>query len=90
MAPKPWMVFMGLVVAMAGWAVLGAPAGGGGFELIMTGFFAHQGMSESRAFAATLLYRLVAFWLPIAGSLLALLWLRRRHRDVHPRITSGR
>jgi uncharacterized protein (TIRG00374 family) len=82
MPPKPWTVFMGLVVAMTGGAVLGAPAGGGGFELIMTGFFAHQGVGESRAFAATLLYRLLAFWLPVAVSLIVLLWVRRRHRDV--------
>lgn len=82
MAPKPPVVFMGLVVAMAGGAGLGAPAGGGGFELIMAGFFAHRGVSESHAFAVTLLYRLIAFWLPVAGSLLALLWLRRRHHDI--------
>lgn len=81
-APKPGTVFLGLVVAMTGGAVLGAPAGGGGFELIMTGFFAHQGVGESRAFAATLLYRVLAFWLPVAGSLIVLLWVRRRHRDV--------
>src|SRR5262249_53663748 len=80
--PPPWTVFMGLVVAMAGGAVLGAPAGGGGFELIMTGFFARHGVSESRAFAATVLYRLLAFWLPVAGSLVVLLWVRRRGRDV--------
>lgn len=89
-APAPWTVFMGLVVAMAAAAVLGAPAGGGGFELVMTGFFAHQGVSESQAFAATLLYRLLAFWLPVAGSLLVLLWVRRRRRDVRGPATSER
>jgi uncharacterized membrane protein YbhN (UPF0104 family) len=39
-------------------------------------------VGESRAFAATRLYRLLAFWLPVAGSLIVLLWVRRRHRDV--------
>ncbi|HEU4563785.1 MAG TPA: lysylphosphatidylglycerol synthase transmembrane domain-containing protein [Gemmatimonadaceae bacterium] len=81
-APEPSTVFVGLVVSMAGGAVLGAPAGGGGFELIMTGFFVHHGMSASRAFAGTLLYRLLAFWLPVAAGLPLFVWLRRRRGGV--------
>ncbi len=81
-APEPSTVFLGLVVSMAGGGVLGAPAGGGGFELIMTGFFAHHGVGEGRAFAATLLYRLLAFWLPVAAGLPLFVWLRRRRGGV--------
>ncbi len=84
-APPPHVVFMGLVVAMAGMAVVAVPAGGGSFEVIMSAFFATHGLTWGEAIAATILYRVVAFWLPVLATLPALLELRRRVRDVHRR-----
>lgn len=76
-APPVEVVFMGLVVSMAGVAVLTAPGGGGGFEVIMSVFFTSHGLPASDAIAAAVLYRVVAFWLPVAVSLAIVLWLRR-------------
>ncbi len=80
LGPHPWTVLMALVVAMTGGAVLAAPAGGGGFEVIMSAFLTVHGVPEDRAIAVTLLYRLVALWLPVATTLAVLARLRRRRR----------
>lgn len=81
-APPVWTVFMGLVVAMAGGAVVAAPGGGGSFELIMTAFFAAHGVPPERGLAAAVLYRVLAFWLPVTVTVVLLLDLRRRHRAI--------
>lgn len=83
LAPRPWTVLMGLVVAMSGVSFVGVPGGGGGFETIMSAFFASQGVPAAQAIAGAVLYRVVAFWLPVAISLVVLLRLRRRHREIH-------
>jgi hypothetical protein len=83
--PSPDVVFMGLVAAMAGVLAIAAPGGGGGFEVILTAFFAMRGVPPGEAVAATLLYRAVAFWLPIAVSLPAVVALRRRAGDARDR-----
>lgn len=82
LAPSFWTVVMGFVVAMSGVAFLAVPGGGGGFELIMSTFFAGHGLSPADAIAATLLYRAVAFWAPVVATLVLLLRLRRRHNDI--------
>jgi uncharacterized protein (TIRG00374 family) len=78
LAPRLSIVFMGLVVTMAAGAIVSAPAGGGSFELIMSAFFVRHGIGAAEAVAAAVLYRLVAFWVPVAVS--AWLLLRFRHR----------
>jgi len=85
-APPPlWVAFLGFVAALAGVSVAGAPGGGGSFEVIMSAFFASHGVDGARAVAATLLYRVVAFWLPVLASLGALVAFRRRRRELRRR-----
>jgi len=65
--------------------VVSAPGGGGSFELTMAAFFSQHGLERSQGIAAALLYRLVAFWFPVALSLPLLLNFRQRRRDVRKR-----
>ncbi len=81
-APSVWVTFMGFVVAMAGVAVLAVPGGGGGFEVIMSAVFVSRGIEPAQAIAATVLYRVLAFWLPALVSLGLLLRFRRRRAEV--------
>jgi uncharacterized protein (TIRG00374 family) len=78
-APPVWAVCMAFVVSTAGLAVISAPGGMGGFEVIMTAFLASVGLDKAQAIAGVILYRLVAFWLPLILSA-ALLWQFRRRR----------
>jgi uncharacterized protein (TIRG00374 family) len=80
--PKPWIVFMGFVVTMAAGALVSAPAGGGSFELVMSAFFVRHGVEGAQAVAAALLYRLVAFWIPVSVSALLLFGFRRRRIEI--------
>jgi uncharacterized protein (TIRG00374 family) len=88
-APDPWTVLMGFVVAMSGVAFIGVPGGGGSFEAIMSAFFAGRGVPVSQAIAAALLYRVVAFWLPVLASLIVLFRFRRRRRTAAPATRSS-
>jgi glycosyltransferase 2 family protein len=76
--PRVWVVFMGLVVSMAGLAIVAVPGGGGSFEVIMSAFLAGNGLHPAAAIAAAILYRAVAFWLPAVASVLALLPIQHR------------
>jgi uncharacterized protein (TIRG00374 family) len=80
--PSVWVVLLGFVLAMAGGAVATAPGGGGSFELIMASFFANHGVGHAQAIAAALLYRCVAFWLPVVVTVFLLLQLRHRRRVI--------
>jgi uncharacterized protein (TIRG00374 family) len=71
-----WLLFTGLILAMAGVSIAAVPGGGGSFELVMSGYFAFQGVELAPAIAATLLYRLATFWLPAAASLAVMMRLR--------------
>jgi uncharacterized protein (TIRG00374 family) len=82
--PRLWIVLMGFVVAMAGVSIVSVPGGGGGFETLMSAFFTTQGIPASEGIAAAVLYRILAFWLPVAVSLLVLLRLRRRRKAIRP------
>ena len=73
---------MGFVTAMATMSVVGVPGGGGSFEVVMSTVFATHGIKEATSIAAALLYRVVAFWLPVLLSLFFLLRLRHRKRDI--------
>jgi uncharacterized protein (TIRG00374 family) len=77
-SPRLWVVFLSLVVSMAGLAVATVPAGGGSFEVLMSGFLAANGTPLATAIAAAVLYRTVAFWLPLGASVPVVLYQRRR------------
>ncbi|HEU4618365.1 MAG TPA: lysylphosphatidylglycerol synthase transmembrane domain-containing protein [Gammaproteobacteria bacterium] len=85
LAPNPWTVFVGFVVAMAGVSVIVVPGGGGSFEVVMSSFFATHGIGAANGIAAALLYRLAAFWIPVLTSLVVL-WRLRRRRNIAKRI----
>jgi uncharacterized protein (TIRG00374 family) len=55
-----------------------APAGVGAVDAGMIGAFVLFGLPEETVFPAVLIYRLVAFWLPIAPGVVAFLQLRSR------------
>jgi uncharacterized protein (TIRG00374 family) len=82
--PHPWTVLMAFVVAMSGAAVIGAPGGGGSFETIMSAFFATHGLRAEQGIAGAVLYRIVAFWLPVAITQVVLFRLRRRRKAIRP------
>lgn len=82
--PPVWVVLMGFVVAMAGATLIAVPGGGGSFEVVMSVFFAAHGVEPAHAIAAAVLYRLVAFWAPVALSAVVLLRLGRRRREIRP------
>ncbi len=76
--PPPWVVFTGLILAMAGVAVVAAPAGAGSFEVVMSGYFVLHGIAAADSIAATLLYRVVSFWLPVLASVPVMVGLRHQ------------
>ena len=80
--PNIVTALIGFVLSMSGAAVVGAPAGGGGFEAIMAAFWARHGVDAAHGIAAAVLYRLVAFWLPVGMTLIILWRLRRRRRQI--------
>jgi glycosyltransferase 2 family protein len=53
------------------------PGGIGVAEAVMTGFLVVLAVPEEPAFAATIVYRFIVFYLPIAQGAAALAWLRR-------------
>ena len=54
------------------------PGGIGVAEAVMTGFLVVLGVDEAAAFAATVTYRVIVFYLPILQGGVALRWLTRR------------
>jgi len=84
LTPEPATVLMGFVLAISGMAIAAAPGGGGSFEAILAGFFTSHGVPAAQAIAAALLYRVVAFWLPVLATLGVLASLRRRRREIRP------
>lgn len=87
LGPAAWLVAVALVAAMAGGALIALPGGGGSFELIMSAVFAVHGLAPAHAIAAAMLYRLVAFWAPVAVSTLILLRLGPARQ--RPRVTTA-
>lgn len=79
--PPLWVVFMGFVLAMAGLQIVTLPGGGGSFEVILTAFFARNGIPTAVGIAVALLYRLAAFWLPVVASTVVLAAWRREQRS---------
>ena len=58
-------------------AVVPVPGGIGVSEAVMTGFLVALGIPETAAFAATVTYRFVVFYLPIVQGAVAMVWLTR-------------
>jgi uncharacterized protein (TIRG00374 family) len=53
------------------------PGGIGVTEAVMTGFLVALGVDESVAFAATIAYRAITFYLPALEGFFAMRWLER-------------
>jgi uncharacterized protein (TIRG00374 family) len=74
------VVVMGFFVGMTANLIPFVPAGVGAVDAGMIGTFVLFGFPEAEVFAAILIYRLVAFWLPIPPGVLAFFQLRRTVR----------
>jgi uncharacterized protein (TIRG00374 family) len=69
--------FLGMVANLIPFA----PAGVGAVDAGLIGAFVLFGLPESTVFAAVLIYRLVAFWLPLPPGIVAFFALRRTVQD---------
>jgi uncharacterized protein (TIRG00374 family) len=87
---EPAVVFLGFIVTLAAGAIVNVPAGGGSYEVVMSAFFAHQGLAMPQAIAGALLFRVVSFWIPVLISSLLFLNFRQRTRDIRRRRPAGR
>ena len=70
------VVVMGFFVGMVG-NLIPDPAGVGGVDAGLIGTFVIFGLPAATVIAAVLVYRLVAFWLPLPPGIIAFLQLRR-------------
>lgn len=70
------VVVMGFFVGMVG-NLIPDPAGVGGVDAGLIGTFVIFGLPLSTVIAAVLVYRLIAFWLPLPPGILAFVQLRR-------------
>jgi uncharacterized protein (TIRG00374 family) len=70
------VVVMGFFIGMAANLIPFVPAGVGAVDAGMIGTFVLFGFPEAEVFAAILIYRLVAFWLPIPPGVIAFFQLR--------------
>jgi uncharacterized protein (TIRG00374 family) len=71
------VVIQGFFIGMIANLVPFAPGGVGAVDAGMIGTFVLFGLPGSEVFAAVLVYRLIAFWLPIPPGIVAFLQLRR-------------
>ncbi len=74
------VVVMGFFLGMVANLIPFVPAGVGAVDAGMIGVFVLFGFPEAEVFAAILIYRLVAFWLPIPTGVAAFFQLRKRVR----------
>lgn len=74
------VVVMGFFLGMVANLIPFVPAGVGAVDAGMIGVFVLFGFPEAEVFAAILIYRLVAFWLPIPTGVVAFFQLRKRVR----------
>jgi uncharacterized protein (TIRG00374 family) len=72
------VVVQGFFLGMVGNLFPLAPAGVGAVDAGMIGAFVLFGLPEATVFPAILVYRLVAFWLPIPPGIVAFFQLRKR------------
>ena len=71
------VVVQGYFVGMAANLIPGAPGGVGAVDAGMIGTFVLFGLDGGSVFAAVLVYRFIAFWLPLPVGVAAFLQLRR-------------
>jgi uncharacterized protein (TIRG00374 family) len=71
------VVVQGFFVGMAANLIPGAPGGVGAVDAGMIGTYVLFGLDGSSVFAAVLLYRFIAFWLPLPPGIVAFFQLRR-------------
>ena len=76
-APAVGVLIVGFFVGMLG-NLLPFPGGIGGVDGGMIGAFVLFGLPENTVFPAILIYRLVAFWMPIPFGVVAFFQLRTR------------
>jgi uncharacterized membrane protein YbhN (UPF0104 family) len=77
--PDPWSVLLAFVAASLLSMIPITPGGLGFVEAGLTATLATAGISAEKALAATLLFRLVSFWLPLPIGAVAGWWFRRRY-----------
>ena len=88
--PRPSLVLLAYTAAALLALVPFTPGGVGFVEAGLVGTLTLAGVSGSDALAATLLYRLVSFWLPLpAGGLAYVLFQRRYGKLQNPRTQSA-
>lgn len=75
------VVVMGFFIGMVANLIPFVPAGVGAVDAGMIGTFVLFGFPEEQVFAAVLIYRLVAFWMPIPTGVIAFFQLRNRIRQ---------
>ena len=84
--PNPWLVLLAFVFASVLSMIPFTPGGLGFVEAGLTGALALAGINAAEAVLATLVFRLVTFWLPIPIGLVAAWLFRRRYpRSAKPR-----
>jgi len=77
--PNPWLVLFAFVAASVLSMIPFSPGGLGFVEAGMTASLVVAGVTVSQAVLATLVFRLVSFWLPIPIGIGAGWWFRRRY-----------
>jgi uncharacterized protein (TIRG00374 family) len=77
--PRPSLVLLAYTAAEALALVPLTPGGLGFVEAGLTGTLKLAGVPAADAFAATLLYRIVSYWLPLPAGAVAYLLFRRRY-----------
>ena len=82
-SPEPWLVLIAFVAAAALGMLPFTPGGLGFVEAGLTGALALSGVNATEAVLATLVFRLVTFWLPLPIGGVAAIVFRRRYG--HPR-----
>ena len=71
------VVVQGFFVGMAANLIPGAPGGVGAVDAGMIGTYVLFGLDGITVFAAVLMYRFIAFWLPLPPGIVAFFQLRR-------------
>jgi uncharacterized protein (TIRG00374 family) len=77
--PNPWLVLLAFVFASVLTMIPFTPGGLGFVEAGLTGALALAGIHAAEAVLATLVFRLVSFWLPIPAGVVAAVMFRRRY-----------
>jgi len=77
--PDPWSVLLAFVAASVLSMIPLTPGGLGFVEAGLTATLVAAGIGAEKALAATLLFRLVSFWLPLPVGAVAGWWFRRKY-----------